>query len=145
MASHLTLSIPDALERTMLEHCVAAYPREACGALLGALEAGARRVEEVIALENAAPPDRMDRFEVRPADMLRLMRCERGTERRLIGFYHSHPDHPAHPSATDLAAAWPEYSYAIVSVRNGVVAEWTSWRLASEGARYDSEGIQILG
>jgi proteasome lid subunit RPN8/RPN11 len=64
---------------------------------------------------------------------------ERGAE--LLGFYHSHPDHPAKPSQYDLDHAWPFFSYVIVSVRNGVSEDMTSWRLREDRSAFDREDL----
>jgi proteasome lid subunit RPN8/RPN11 len=61
----------------------------------------------------------------------------------VIGWYHSHPDHPARPSEFDREHAWPWYSYIIVSVRNGAPQEMTSWRLEDDRAAFSSEALEI--
>jgi proteasome lid subunit RPN8/RPN11 len=60
-----------------------------------------------------------------------------------LGFYHSHPDHPARPSQYDLDHAWPVFSYVIVSVREGLAAELTSWRLREDRAAFDEELVTL--
>lgn len=59
----------------------------------------------------------------------------------LLGFYHSHPDHPAQPSQYDLDHAWPVFSYVIVSVREGVAGDMTSWRLREDRSAFDEERL----
>jgi proteasome lid subunit RPN8/RPN11 len=61
----------------------------------------------------------------------------------LIGFYHSHPDHPARPSQFDLEHAWPNFSYPIVSVLDGRAADLRSWRLRADRTAFDEEPIHI--
>jgi proteasome lid subunit RPN8/RPN11 len=61
----------------------------------------------------------------------------------LIGWYHSHPDHPARPSEYDRDHAWPWYSYIIVSVLNGAPQDMTSWRLNDDRQEFSPEGIEI--
>jgi proteasome lid subunit RPN8/RPN11 len=61
----------------------------------------------------------------------------------LVGWYHSHPDHPPKPSEYDRNHAWPWFSYIIVSVRAGVPAEMTSWRLNDDRSEYSQEVIEI--
>jgi len=61
----------------------------------------------------------------------------------LIGWYHSHPDHPARPSQYDRDHAWPWYSYIIVSVQNGAPQDITSWRLNDDREEFSPEGIEI--
>jgi len=79
---------------------------------------------------------------ISPQTMFALMQEERRTKRKVVGFYHSHPDHPARPSEYDRAWAMPWYSYIIVSVRGGQPAEMTNWILADDGSRFDPEEIQ---
>jgi proteasome lid subunit RPN8/RPN11 len=144
VAGHLKLTIRRAQLDELLAHCREAYPHEGCGAILGARHADENVVSEVAPLRNAAERARASRFEASPDDVLALMRRERTTGIVVLGFFHSHPDHPAEPSETDRAAAWPDYSYPIVSVRSGEVSSWRSWRLRDDGAGYDEEVIQII-
>ena len=62
-------------------------------------------------------------------------------EAELLGFYHSHPDHPARPSQYDLDHAWPFFSYVIVSVCGGVPEDMTSWRLKDDRSAFDQEDL----
>lgn len=101
-----------------------AYPEECCGLLLGR---GADDVEvtRVVASPNVAAdesgaPRRRDRFEVDPELRVALMRETEGTALRIVGHYHSHPDHPPAPSARDLESALePEFIWLIVGVEKG--------------------------
>jgi proteasome lid subunit RPN8/RPN11 len=61
----------------------------------------------------------------------------------LIGWYHSHPDHPARPSEYDREHAWPWYSYIIVSVQNGNPRDMTSWRLQDDRSAFVPEEVEI--
>lgn len=137
------LSLSTDLVQQMVGHCERAYPREACGALLGRVLDDVRIVGEVVLLPNEAPGERNDLFAIPPCEVLDLMRRERDTKCSVIGFFHSHPDHTAAPSPTDLASAWPGYSYPIVSVQGGHVSLWTSWRLNESGSGYDKEQIIV--
>ena len=98
-------------------HAEAAYPAECCGLLIGAAE-GARvwRVHRVVQSRNLAPAGRRDRFEVDPALRLKLQRELRGSGEAVVGLYHSHPDGPPTPSATDLDSAWDEIRGAAKSM-----------------------------
>jgi proteasome lid subunit RPN8/RPN11 len=74
------------------------------------------------------------------------MVADRAAEARgldVVGWYHSHPDHPARPSEYDREHAWPWYSYIIVSVAKGVAGEMTSWRLQDDRAGYEKERIEV--
>jgi proteasome lid subunit RPN8/RPN11 len=61
----------------------------------------------------------------------------------VVGWYHSHPDHPAWPSEFDREHAWPWYSYIIVSVDKGAPKDMTSWRLNDDRDGYESESVEI--
>lgn len=114
------------------DHGAREYPHECCGFLVGAAEnGGARRVDQVIPAANAHPDrERLrDRFTLDPAEQLRVEREAARRGRGVVGYYHSHPDHPARPSATDREWAWEGYSYVILSVHRGEPGELTSWEL----------------
>lgn len=131
MALRLQSGVADAIRR----HGIETYPNECCGALIG--RDGA--VDATDALPNTTEEGPRRRFLVRPQDYREAERraSERGGE--LLGFYHSHPDHPARPSQYDLDHAWPFFSYIIVSVRAGVPEEMTSWRLREDRSAFDQE------
>ena len=114
-----------------------AYPHECCGALLG--RDGV--VTAVHALPNTTEEGPRRRFLVRAADYRDAERQAAEREVELIGFYHSHPDHPARPSQYDLDHAWPSFSYVIVSVMNGEPAAVTSWRLREDRSGFNEELI----
>lgn len=128
-------------------HARAAYPEECCGALLGrALDAGgaAREVVRAAVAENARREDRARRYLIGPEDVLRLEAEAARAGLEVVGFYHSHPDHPAEPSAFDREHAWPWYAYLIVSVRAGVPGEARAWRLASDRGAFEPEELVIV-
>jgi proteasome lid subunit RPN8/RPN11 len=78
---------------------------------------------------------------VRPDDYRQAERQAREAGGDLLGFYHSHPDHPARPSQYDLDHAWPSFSYVIVSVQNGEPTDMTSWRLREDRSVFDQETL----
>lgn len=97
-----------------------AYPEECCGLLVGTLDGARRRVTRVVPSANVAEGDRRKRFEVDPRLILKLQRELRGRAERLVGHYHSHPDGPADPSATDAEMTWePGLAWLIVPVAEG--------------------------
>lgn len=107
-------------------HAKQAYPDECCGALIG--RPGERRaVHSVHPTENQYSGSRRDRFEIDPREIVRLDRRAEGDGLDIVAFYHSHPDHPARPSATDEQYAWPAYVYLIVPVINGGPETVTAW------------------
>jgi proteasome lid subunit RPN8/RPN11 len=106
----LTMTV--ALEQVVRRHGEDTYPHECCGALVGRGD----RVTEVVALPNTTEEGPRRRFLVRPSDYLAAERRARELGGDLVGFYHSHPDHPARPSQYDLDHAWPTFAYVIVAV-----------------------------
>lgn len=114
------------------------YPDECCGALLGP-KAG--EVTEAYALDNTFPDGKRRRFLVGPEEYRRAEARATETGLQLLGFYHSHPDHPAEPSQFDLDHAWPNMSYLIVSVRQGQAKEARSWRLKADRSAFEEEFV----
>ncbi len=120
-------------------HSREAYPHECCGALIGRDQV----VTEALALPNSTAEGPRRRFLVRPADYQAAERraAELGAE--LLGFYHSHPDHPARPSRYDLDHAWPVFAYVIVAVESGEPRALTSWRLRDDRSAFDQEPVAV--
>ena len=84
-----------------------------------------------------------NRFAVSADDVRDAEKAARQHGLEVVGWYHSHPDHPARPSQFDREHAWPWYSYIIVSVMSGAPAEMTSWRLDDDRQDYSAERIEI--
>jgi len=118
-------------------HGAETYPNECCGALIG--RDGV--VTETLALPNTTEEGPRRRFKVRPQDYRAAEGRAAQVGAELLGFYHSHPDHPAQPSQYDLDHAWPFFSYVIVSVREGVSGDMTSWRLRADRSAFDQEDL----
>lgn len=111
---------------------------------MGRIQGADKIVQEARPLKNAQEDERQRRFLIAPETMRDLMAEERSGGRTLLGFYHSHPDHPAAPSETDRLWAWEWWTYLIVSVREGVSAEMTAWRLDEELAAFEEEAIENI-
>lgn len=109
------------------------FPHECCGALVGSGD----KVTTVVPLPNTTEEGPRRRFLVRPSDyrMAEQRASELGGE--LLGFYHSHPDHPARPSQFDLDHAWPTFAYTIVSVMAGAARDMTVWFLKEDRSSFD--------
>jgi proteasome lid subunit RPN8/RPN11 len=124
-------------------HGEADYPHECCGLLIGTFDVGGRKAAlEVVPISNAREDAaRRNRFLIAPDDLMRGERYARQKQRDVVGFYHSHPDHPAVPSQFDLDHAWPVYSYIIVAVREGVASELFSYELRPDRSRFDAEDL----
>jgi proteasome lid subunit RPN8/RPN11 len=120
-----------------------AYPHECCGVLLGAIyDDDSRMVENIIPINNARErEEQYHRFKIEPEDLMRAQKEARAQNREVLGFYHSHPDHPARPSEYDRNNAFPFYSYIIVSVEKSKAAALTSWRLTDDRKNFLKEEI----
>ena len=122
----------------------AAYPRECCGLLAG--RSGPDSDIEVRAVHPSANLDRSgraDRFEVDSKLFIDLSRDLRGTEERVVGGYHSHCDHRAQPSETDLELAWdPDLVWLIVAVEDGQAVHSTAHALDAGGRQFHDTGLR---
>ena len=135
---------PDILN-AIRAHGQATYPEECCGFLLGYAAADGNHVMAALPMENRQAENRERRYTITPHDYHAADRLARRQGLDIVGFYHSHPDHPARPSATDLAeATFPGYTYVIVSIRDGQPADLTAWALAPDRSRFDAEAIDFL-
>lgn len=119
------------------------YPYECCGLLIGRFaEDNGKVVTETYPISNAREEAaKRNRFLIQPEELMRGERYARQRGLDVVGFYHSHPDHPAVPSQYDLDYAWPTYSYIIVSVRQGSAGDLFSWELEADRSRFNSEEI----
>lgn len=140
----MTLQIPSPLLRAIEEHAARTYPEECCGLLLGVEDAGVRNLRQCVAASNEREgSSRHNRYLISPESILAVQKDARTRGMEILGYYHSHPDHPAAPSDFDREHAWPGTSYLIVSVRSGEVAESRSWRLADDRTHFEEEMIGV--
>jgi proteasome lid subunit RPN8/RPN11 len=137
MAVDRLLIIAADVEQSIRAHGQETYPHECCGALVGKGDI----VTTVVALPNTTEEGPRRRFLVRPSDYRQAERraAEMGVE--LLGFYHSHPDHPARPSQYDLDHAWPTFAYIIVSVMNGAAGDMTLWYLKDDRSSFEEGSL----
>jgi proteasome lid subunit RPN8/RPN11 len=134
------IRLKDSVAENIRRHASNAYPDECCGALIGTShDAGDTKVFVALELENVTDEGPRRRFRVSPREYQQSEAHARRLGADLVGFYHSHPDHPAEPSQYDLDHAWPNFSYVIVSVREGETAELRSWRLRADRSSFDEE------
>jgi len=150
MAEQFQLNLSHELAERIRRHGAETFPHECCGALLGrdsAFEDRAggpsREVIELFPLINRRDDSPRNRFAVTAEDVLEAEKTARQQGLDVVGWYHSHPDHPARPSQFDREHAWPWYSYVIVSVLSGTPADMTSWRLNDDRQDYSPERIEI--
>jgi desampylase len=128
------LHLAQGLLQRLVEAGEAAYPEEACALLVGRAGLGDIRHVERIELAANVADDRRRRFEVDPGLRIGLERELRGTHRRVIGVWHSHPDHPAQPSATDAAMAFePDLVWLITAVIGGQAAASAAFAVCDHG------------
>ena len=121
------------------------YPEECCGFLIGRLCAAGNDVVYARRAVNRNATRREDRYVIAPGDYLAADSAARTENLDIVGVYHSHPDHPAIPSRTDLElATFPGYAYVIVSVEKGKAAALSAWSLAEDRSRFLPEEIRIL-
>ena len=136
------ITIPASLLRQIYDHTEESYPHECCGALLGR-DDEVREILGLFPLINRRDDSPQNRFSVTAQDVLDAEKSARQQGLDVVGWYHSHPDHPARPSEYDRDHAWPWYSYIIVSVAQGQPQDMTSWRLNDDRQQFSPEGIQI--
>jgi proteasome lid subunit RPN8/RPN11 len=133
----MALSLAPGVGDAIRAHGTETYPNECCGALYG--RDGV--VTSTFALPNTTEEGPRRRFLVRPQDYRDAEKRASELKVDLLGFYHSHPDHPAKPSQYDLDHAWPFFSYIIVAVRAGTPEDMTSWRLRDDRSAFDEERL----
>jgi proteasome lid subunit RPN8/RPN11 len=123
------------------------YPHECCGVLLGASTPEANQVRQVIAAGNTRIDSLHNRYNIAPEELVMIQRQARKSGLDIVGFYHSHPDHPAMWSSTDIAEAhWIGCSYVITSVEKGTAEVTNSFRLTGTGEedkQFLDESVEI--
>ncbi len=122
------------------------YPNECCGLLLGRFaESGLKVCLEIYPISNAREEEaKRNRFLIRPEELMRGEKHAAAKKLEVVGFYHSHPDHPAIPSGYDLEHAWPVYSYVVVAVNAGEAGDLRSWEIQADRSRFDEEQTREL-
>lgn len=135
------------------------YPNECCGVLVGTtngsektvreivplknLRSDAERAQELLPLDEPGRESERNRYLVDPLEQLKVEKDARARHLEVLGYYHTHPDHPARPSTYDREHAWPWYSYVILSVEGGEPRELTSWVLSEDRSRFDAELVDV--
>lgn len=134
-------------------HAERTYPEECCGIMLGKIDGDVKTVVEVWETLNTWEEEKWaefpasggvrsknSTFAIAPLDLIKAQKAARDRQLQIVGFYHSHPDHPAIPSEMDRAIAWAVYSYIIVSVPKSKAGEARSWCL-DEAHQFQEEEI----
>ena len=142
-----TLLLSNELYEAIRTHGEETYPHECCGALLGQSTPEGWRVTESIRAGNTRTDSAHNRYQIAPIELVRIQRSAREKGLEIAGFYHSHPDHPAQWSQTDLAEAhWIGCSYVITSVEEGFATTTHSFLLSGsteEEKRFEAEVIAV--
>jgi proteasome lid subunit RPN8/RPN11 len=123
------------------------YPEECCGILLGNQEGKERVVTMVLPCENARTDSPGNSFSIHPEKLFSVLRLARNRGESIVGFYHSHPDHPARCSNTDLEEAhWFDCSYVITSVEAGHAAATSSFVLigSEQKKEFHAERVEVV-
>lgn len=124
-------------------HGEADYPHEACGLIGGVWDGSVKRVVRLVPVANARADSPRNRYLIDPEVFRRTAGQLERDGLDVVGVYHSHPDHPARPSAFDREHAWPRFSYVIVSVTGGRSAALTHWVLADDRSAFQEEPVTI--
>jgi proteasome lid subunit RPN8/RPN11 len=135
--SNKRVTITGGVDQAIRAHGQETYPHECCGALLGRGD----YVSGIVALPNTTEEGPRRRFLVRPSDYREAERRAGELGAELLGFYHSHPDHPARPSQYDLDHAWPTFAYVIVAVASGVAGDMTVWHLKDDRSTFEEGSL----
>ena len=138
------MKFPRALADEMQAHARRGYPYEVCGVLVGSDGA----VAEVVAVENRETEQPRVRYQIAPEDLIRVQRESRGRDREILGYYHSHPDHPARPSETDRRIAAGGLSdgvvHVVVGVQGGTETLATAWVFRDADQAFAEEPFEIV-
>jgi len=129
------------------QHGEETYPHECCGALLGRFDEDGRTVTKTVRCGNTRSDSPHNRYHISPQELVRIQRQSREEGVEIVGFYHSHPDHPARWSQTDLAEAhWIGCSYVITSIEQGEAKITNSFLLAGEieeNKHFEDEAVNV--
>jgi proteasome lid subunit RPN8/RPN11 len=138
----LTLQVPAPVMERMRRHLELGYPNEACGALIGSA-GDAYQVVEFQPMRNTITDRPWDRYALDPLEQLQVQKEAEAKGMEIIGFAHSHPDHPPVPSRFDAEHAWSFYSYVVASVQKGTLVEARAWRL-NDRQTFDEEPLEVV-
>jgi proteasome lid subunit RPN8/RPN11 len=148
------LKLTTAIYEGMRAHGEETYPHECCGVLLGRSAVGVDEVflnivESAVPAGNTRTDSPRNRYNIAPQELVKIQRHARESGWDIVGFYHSHPDHPAQWSTTDLAGAhWLGCSYVITSIGEGAAQETNSFLLtgaSEEDKVLVAEPIEVDG
>ena len=123
-------------------HGAEGYPHEICGFLVG--PRGSRTATEAKRARNIVVERARDRYEIDPRDHIRIQREADADGQDIVGYYHSHPDHPARPSVFDTKRSWATYVYLIVSVVRGSAVDANVFIAENDKGPFRSEPLEVI-
>ena len=142
------LTLQQAEYDAMRLHGEETYPHECCGILLGRAREGANEVVELMRAGNTRTDSAHNRYHIAPQELVAAQRAGRKQGLDIVGFYHSHPDHPAQWSVTDFAEAhWLGCSYVITAVAQGKAVVTNSFLLrgtSEEDKQFEDQPIELI-
>lgn len=128
--------------RAIEDHARETYPEECCGFLIGPAK-DVRKIAETRRATNMVQENRQRRYAIDPRETLAVEKSLASTGHEILGFYHSHPNHPAIPSQFDRGQAWPWYSYVILSIVDQKPVELRVWTLNGDTSTFGPDELQI--
>lgn len=147
MAAFDSVELTTEGEERVRNHGSSSYPEEACGMLIGPSPTAAekvRRISQVRSARNRRAEDREHRFLIPAEELREAERSIAGTGLEVVGFYHSHPDHPPEPSPFDRDHAWPWYAYLVLRVSEGRSMELNAFELHPEQRVFQPRGLRVV-
>jgi proteasome lid subunit RPN8/RPN11 len=123
-------------------HGAEGYPDEVCGIMIG--PRGGRTATEAKRAHNMIVERSRDRYEIDPRDQIRIQREADSAGLDIVGYYHTHPDHPAQASRFDTERAWAGYVYVIVSVQQGKPVDANAFVAAADGGPFKPEHLEVV-
>ena len=141
------LRLNEQVYHAIRRHGEETYPHECCGVLLGRSVDGANEVDEAVRAGNTRTDSAHNRYNIAPQELVKIQRQGRERGLDIVGFYHSHPDHPAQWSKTDFAEAhWLGCSYVITAVEKGTAQVTNSFLLTGtteEDKAFEDEAVEV--
>lgn len=141
------LKLSESIYNALRTHGEETYPHECCGVLLGRSSDGVNEVVDALRAGNTRTDSAHNRYHIAPQELVRIQRQGRERGLDIVGFYHSHPDHPARWSKTDFAEAhWLGCSYVITAVEKGTAQQTNSFLLtgtSEDDKSFEDETIQV--
>jgi len=139
--------IPASIVAGVIAHALEGYPFEVCGVFLAKNAGGPIRVAQAVRVENRETESPRVRYQIAPEDLIRVQRDARDGGLEIVGYYHSHPDHPARPSETDRRIAADGLSdgviHVVIGVEKAVRGTPTAWVFRDATQAFDEEPFEV--